>query len=133
MNISEKYVDFILNNHIPFKSFVEIPEPQLSGGSIMWQFGKKNVTIETNVTILARYTRSAKLLIKFDKYEVEKIFFISIDESPNHIFFKYEKMLSNLIYNRYFEDGRIEEIIALYKIEQDKIKDIIVNHIKIKK
>ena len=76
MSVTEKYINFILDNFIGDKIKVQLPKPYKEGvmrvklGFVVYQ--------EVQIEVLEKYTRSVKLKLLFDKYEVEQLVFIPI-------------------------------------------------------
>ena len=122
MELTKKYIEFILENVIDLEIKVILPEPREDGKAAFWKLGPriaKDITLE----VIEKYTRSVKFKIKFDKYEIEQLFFIPIESSPMSIREKLEKKLSNLVYNTFIEDGRRDEIKQMY---QDRRKNFAI-------
>ena len=96
MNITEKYVDFIIDNFIQDKIKVELPRIE-QDGRVFWI--KLGITAhqEVKIEVLDRYTRSVKLKLSFDEHEVEKLFFIPIESSPVSIENKFYKMVQKIV------------------------------------
>ena len=120
MSITEKYIDFILDNFIGDKIKVQLPKPD-KDGRVMWVKLGVVVYQEVRIEILEKYTRSVKLKLLFDKYEIEQLVFIPIESAPISIKEKFYDRIENLVYKTFFEDGRQEEISKMYEEKQNKI------------
>ena len=119
MSITEKYIDFILDNFIGSEIKVPLPKPykesvmRVKLGLVVYQ----GVQIE----VLEKYTRSVKLKLSFDKYEIEQLVFIPIESAPISIKEKFRKRVENLVWKAFFDDGRQDEIIKMYEQKQSMI------------
>lgn len=90
---------------------------------------------DIEVEIVETYTRSAKIRIKFDRYEDESIYYMSRKFGPEHILFQIESKMTDIVNNAFLDDNRIEEIAEKYfnaKTDQEIainkfIKKIILN------
>ena len=120
MGVTEKYINFILDNFIGDKIKVQLPKPD-KDGRVMWVKLGFIVYQEVRIEILEKYTRSVKLKLLFDKYEIEQLFFIPIESAPISIKEKFYNRIENLVYKTFFEDGRQEEISKMYEEKQNKI------------
>lgn len=118
MNVTEKYIDFILDNFIGSKIKVQLPKPYKEG--VMWVKLGFVVYQEVQIEVLEKYTRSVKLKLVFDKYETELLFFIPIESAPTSIKEKFYNKVEKLVYKTFFEDGRQEEISKMYEEKQNK-------------
>lgn len=118
MSVTEKYIDFILDNFIGDKIKVQLPKPYKEG--VMWVKLGFVVYQEVRIEVLEKYTRSVKLKLLFDKYEVEQLVFIPIESAPTSITGKFRNKVENLVYKAFFDDGRKEEISKMYEEKQNK-------------
>ena len=132
MSITEKYIDFILDNFIGDKIKVQLPKPD-KDGRVMWVELGVVVYQEVRIEILEKYTRSVKLKLLFDKYEIEQLVFIPIESAPTSIKEKFRNKVTNLVWKAFFDDGRQEEISKVYEEKQNKIFQTLklINHGKI--
>lgn len=113
MSVTEKYIDFILDNFIGSKIKVQLLKPYKEGGFRT----KLGVTIyqEVDIIVLEKYTRSVKLKLYFDQYEVEQLFFIPIESAPTSIKAKFYNKVEKIVFDTFLNDGRKEEIIKMYE------------------
>ena len=119
MSMTEKYVDFILDNFIGDKIKVQLPKPY-KDGRVMWVKLGFVVYREVEIEVLEKYTRSVKLKLSFDKYEVEQLVFIPIESAPTSIKNKFYNKVQTLVYETLFNDGRKDEISKMYEEKQNK-------------
>lgn len=119
MSITEKYIDFILDNFIGSSIKVQLPKPYKEG--VMWVKLGLVVYQEVQIEVLEKYTRSVKLKLSFDKYEIEQLVFIPIESAPTSIKNKFYNKVQTLVYKAFFDDGRQDEITKMYEEKQNKI------------
>lgn len=113
MTVTEKYIDFILDNFIGNNIKVQLPKPYKEG--VMWVKLGFIVYQEVQIEVLEKYTRSIKLKLSFDKYEIEQLVFIPVESAPTSITGKFRNKVENLVYKVFFDDGRQEEISKMYE------------------
>lgn len=118
VTLSEKYLDFILDNVISKSIKVNLPRP-MEDGKTFWVKLGPIVTIDVKLEVLEKYSRSAKFKVMFDCYEIERVFHIPLESAPTAIRDKLYHKLSNLVYNTFIENGRRDEIS---KMHEDKHK-----------
>ena len=117
MSITEKYIDFILDNFIGSEIKVPLPKPYKEG--VMWVKLGFVVYQEVQIEVLEKYTRSVKLKLSFDKYEIEQLVFIPIESAPISIKEKFRRRIENLVWKAFFDDGRQDEITKIYEQKQN--------------
>lgn len=120
MDLREKYIDFVLENVLGSNMKVQLPHPQ-EDGKLFWVKLGPVVYMDVELVVVEKYTRSAKFIFKFDKYEIEKIIFIPIESSPMSIKDKLYHTLSNLVFKTFNDDGRRDDIRQMY---EDKTKQL---------
>lgn len=120
VTLSEKYLDFVLDNVISKSIKVSIPRP-MEDGKTFWVKLGPIVTIDVKLEVLEKYSRSAKFKVMFDCYEIERVFHIPIESAPTAIRDKLYHKLSNLVYNTFIENGRRDEISKMYEENSRKI------------
>jgi hypothetical protein len=113
LTITQKYVNFILDNVIQDKVIVQLYKPCEDGKRMYVKLGP-TVHCKVNIEVLEKYTRSAKLKLTFDKYEVEEIFFIPYSSSPDSIDSKTRNKIEKIVNNTFTEDNRTEDIKEMY-------------------
>lgn len=118
MGVTEKYIDFILDNFIGNKIKVQLPKPYKE--DVMWVKLGFVVYQEVQIEVLEKYTRSVKLKCVFDRYETELLFFIPVESAPTSIKEKFYNKVEKVVYETFFNDGRKEEIFKMYEEKQNK-------------
>jgi hypothetical protein len=113
MELTKKYIDFMLENVIGSNIRVQLPNPQ-EDGKLFWTKLGPTVYMNVELEVIEKYTRSVIFKLKFDKYEVEKIIFIPIESSPMSIKEKLHNKIENLVYKTFLEDGREEDMKKMY-------------------
>ena len=78
------------------------------------------VHCKVQIEVIEKYTRSAKLKLTFDKYEVEEIFFIPFSSSPESIEGKIRTKIEKIVNKTYIDDNRTEDIKQMYE-QQSKL------------
>lgn len=119
MTITQKYVDFILENVIQDTVIVQLYKPQEDGARMYVKLGH-TVNRIVKINVVEKYTRSAKLKLTFDKYEVEELFFIPFSSSPESIEGKTRNKIEKIVNKTFIDDNRTEDIKQMY---DDRIKN----------
>ena len=119
MGVTNKYVDFILDNIIQDKVTVQLYKPFEDGARMYVKLGP-TVHRKVKIEVVEKYTRSAKLKLTFDKYEIEEIFFIPFSSAPESIEMKTRKKIESIVNKTYIDDNRTEDIKQMYE-EKRKI------------
>jgi len=114
MTITQKYVDFILDNIIQDSITVQLYKPYEDGSRVIVKLGP-TVYCNVEITVLEKYTRSAKLKLTFDKYEVEELFFIPFSSSPESIEGKTRTKIEKIVNKTFIDDNRTEDIKQMYE------------------
>lgn len=122
MELTKKYIDFMLENIIGTNMKVQLPSPQEDGRILYVKLGP-TVFMNVEFEVIEKYTRSVKFKFKFDKYEVEKLIFIPIESAPMSIKEKLNNTLEKLVYNTFVEDGRRDAIKQMYDDRRNRIND----------
>ena len=119
MTITQKYVDFILDNIIQDNITVQLYRPFEDGSRMYTKLGP-TVRCKVQIEVIEKYTRSAKLKLTFDKYEVEELFFIPFNSSPESIEKKTQNKIEKIVNKTFIDDNRTEDIKQMYE-EKRKI------------
>jgi hypothetical protein len=119
MTITQKYVDFILDNIIQDTITVQLYKPFEDGSRMVTKIGP-TVHCKVKIEVLEKYTRSAKLKLTFDKYEVEELFFIPFSSSPESIEGKTRTKIEKIVNQTFVDDNRTEDIKQMYE-QQSKL------------
>lgn len=114
MTITQKYVDFILDNIIQDTITVQLYKPFEDGSRMYTKLGP-TIRCKVRIDIVEKYTRSAKLKLTFDKYEVEELFFIPFSSSPESIEGKTRTKIEKIVNKTFIDDNRTEDIKQMYE------------------
>lgn len=114
MTITQKYVDFILDNILQDTITVQLYKPLETGARMYVKLGP-TVHCQVKIKVLEKYTRSAKLKLTFDKYEVEELFYIPFSSSPESIEGKTRTKIEKIVNQTYIDDNRTEDIKQMYE------------------
>ena len=129
MTATEKYRDFILDNFIRDSIKVKLPKPT-EDGRLMWVKIGLSVSIDVKLAVVEKYTRSAKIKLIFDRYEVEQLFFFPLESAPTKIQERFEEKLSEIVCKTFFDDDRHEDVLRMYKEREGKFYSKIVSIVK---
>ena len=122
----KRYVEFICNE-IPQQLNILLYIPNSIKNEVYIPKIGPKVWCTTDIEIIEKYTRSAKFKLKFDKYEVEDIFFMSHHKGPNRLLDEIYIKIEKLVNKTFIEDGRELEIEERYKLQKEKINKIFSN------
>jgi hypothetical protein len=114
MTITQKYVEFILDNIIQDTIRVQLYKPFEDGSRMYVKLGPA-VHCKVQIEVVEKYTRSAKLKLTFDKYEVEELFFIPFSSSPDSIEKKTQNKIEKIVNKTFIDDNRTEDIKQMYE------------------
>jgi hypothetical protein len=132
MGVTNKYVDFILDNIIQDSITVQLYKPFEDGSRMYVKLGPM-VHCKVQIEVIEKYTRSAKLKLTFDKYEHEDIFFIPFSSSPDSIEIKTRKKIEKIVNKTFIDDDRTEDINQMYKDKYKNFAESLSNFISEKK
>jgi len=124
MTITQKYVEFILDNIIQDSIRVQLYKPYEDGSRMYVKLGP-TVHCKVQIEVLEKYTRSVKLKLTFDKYEHEDIFFIPFSSSPDSIEKKTQNKIEKIVNKTFIDDNRTEDIKQMYEERHTQIGEII--------
>jgi hypothetical protein len=124
MTVTQKYVDFILDNIIQDTITVQLYKPFEDGSRMYVKLGP-TVHCKVQIEVVEKYTRSAKLKLTFDKYEVEELFFIPFSSSPDSIENKTRNKIEKIVNKTFIDDNRTEDIKQMYAERLVQIGEII--------
>jgi len=119
MTFIQKYVDFILDNIIQDNIRVQLYKPFEDGSRMITKIGP-TVHCKVKIEVIEKYTRSAKLKLTFDKYEIEELFFIPFSSSPESIEGKTRTKIEKIVNQTFIDDNRTEDIKQMYE-QQHKL------------
>ena len=123
--VTEKYRDFILENFIEDSIRVQLPKIDEEGRAWNVKLGLSTY-ITVNIEVIEKYSRSFKDKLKFDKYEIEQLFFIPLDSSPPSIKEKFVNKIEKIVVNTLGH----EEIRRLNKEREDMFYGKIYSAVK---
>ena len=123
--VTEKYRDFILENFIEDSIRVQLPKIDEEGRAWNVKLGLSTY-ITVNIEVIEKYSRSFKAKLKFDKYEIEQLFFIPLDSSPPSIKEKFVNKIEKIVVNTLGH----EEIRRLNKEREDMFYGKIYSAVK---
>jgi hypothetical protein len=129
MTATEKYRDFILDNFIRDSIKVKLPKPT-EDGRLMWVKIGLSVSIDVKLEVIEKYTRSAKIKLIFDRYEVEQLFFFPLESAPTKIQERFEEKLSEIVCKTFFDDDRHEDVLRMYKEKRNSFNISALNKLK---
>ena len=132
MTVTQKYIDFILDNIIQDTIRVQLYKPFEDGSRMYVKLGP-TVHCKVRIDIVEKYTRSAKLKLTFDKYEVEELFFIPFSSSPESIEGKTRNKIEKIVNQTYIDDNRTEDIKQMYEQQSKLLGEAISQMINKKK
>lgn len=124
MMVTQKYVEFILD-YLGDSFKAELYEPQEKGKYISWKLGPI-ISIPVKIEILNKYTRSANLRLSFDKYQVDDLFFMPLNSSPDSILNKVNKKIVKIVNKTLIDDGREDEIKKMYDDKRAFISELFI-------
>ena len=124
MTITQKYVDFILDNIIQDNITVQLYKPFEDGSRMYTKLGP-TVRCKVEIEIVEKYTRSAKLKLTFDKYEVEELFFIPFSSSPDSIEKKTQNKIEKIVNKTFIDHNRTEDIKQMYEAQRKLLSESI--------
>ena len=134
-SVMERYVSFICDE-IPTSKRIRInPPPPKEDGELGYSIMPKigpwiNRMVE--VEIVEKYTRSAKIRLKFDSYTDESIYYMSRRKGPEILIHEISEKISKIVNARYKAENRTEDIREEYsnlqniyiKIQEKINKDV---------
>ena len=124
MTITQKYVDFILDNIIQDNITVQLYKPFEDGSRMYTKLGP-TVRCKVQIEVVEKYTRSAKLKLTFDKYEVEELFFIPFSSSPDSIEKKTQNKIEKIVNKTFIDHNRTEDIKQMYEAQRKLLSESI--------
>ena len=123
--VTEKYRDFILENFIEDNIRVQLPKIDEEGRAWNVKLGLSTY-ITVNIEVIEKYSRSFKAKLKFDKYEIEQLFFTPLDYSPPRIKEKFVNKVEKIVVDTLGQ----EEIKSLNKEREDIVYSKIASAVK---
>ena len=118
--LSEKYRDFVLDNVVEDNIKVVLPKPTEDGKLMRILIGV-SVSINVKLEVVERYSRSTKIKLIFDRYEVEQLFFFPLNSAPNTIKEKIYNKIAEIVSDTFFGDNRHEDVLRMFKEKEEMI------------
>jgi len=122
LSVMERYVAFICSELPKTRRVLLNPPPPMENGEYGYKRMSKigpHVYMETTIEIVETYTRSAKLCVKFEDYQMNDIFYMSRHKGPDKLFEEIDKKIEKIINRTLIDDGRQEWVREQYKIKSD--------------
>lgn len=113
--IGEKYVKFICGE-LPKEILVSLDPPEDLKEKIP-RFSKLNMLpkIRVDISVIESYTRSTKLLLKFNGIESEFIFYIPLSKSPYYILNGLHNKVGKKVNQIIIQEGKGDMVRERYK------------------
>ena len=122
LSVMERYVAFICSELPKTKRVLLTPPPPMENGEYgykrMSKFGP-HVYMMVDIEIVEKYTRSAKLRIKFEDYQKTDIFYMSRHKGPDKLLEEIGMKIHKIVNSTLVDDGRQEWVREQYKIKSD--------------
>jgi hypothetical protein len=125
MTTTEKYRDFILENFIGGNLRVQLPKIDEEGRAWNVKLGLSTY-VKVDIEVIEKYSRSFKVVLKFNGFEVEQLFFIPLESAPTSIKEKFVDKVEKLVVDTLGQ----EEIKRLNKEREEKIYSKIASAVK---
>jgi len=122
LSVMERYVAFICSELPKTRRVLLTPPPPMENGEYGYKRMSKvgpHVYMETTIEIVETYTRSAKLCVKFEDYQMNDIFYMSRHKGPDKLLEEIDKKINKIVNRTLIDDGRQEWVREQYKIESD--------------
>jgi hypothetical protein len=122
LSVMERYVAFICGELPKTRRVLLNPPPPMENGEYGYKRMSKigpRVYMETTIEIVEKYTRSAKLCVKFEDYQMNDIFYMSRHKGPDKLLEEIDKKIDKIVNRTLIDDGRQEWVREQYKIKSD--------------
>ena len=122
LSVMERYVAFICSELPKTRRVLLTPPPPMENGEYGYKRMSKigpHVYMETTIEIVETYTRSAKLCVKFEDYQMNDIFYMSRHKGPDKLLEEIDKKIDKIVNRTLIDDGRQEWVREQYKIKSD--------------
>jgi hypothetical protein len=120
LSVMERYVAFICSELPKTRRVLLNPPPPMENGELGYKRTIKigpHVYMETTIEIVETYTRSAKLCVKFEDYQMNDIFYMSRHKGPDKLLEEIDKKIDKIVNRTLIDDGRQEWVREQYKIK----------------
>ena len=122
LSVMERYVAFICGELPKTRRVLLTPPPPMENGEYGYKRMSKigpRVYMETTIEIVETYTRSAKLCVKFEDYQMNDIFYMSRHKGPDKLLEEIDKKIDKIVNRTLIDDGRQEWVREQYKLKSD--------------
>lgn len=122
LSVMERYVAFICSELPKTRRVLLTPPPPMENGEYGYKRMSKigpRVYMETTIEIVETYTRSAKLCVKFEDYQMNDIFYMSRFQGPDKLLEEIDKKIDKIVNRTLVDDGRQEWVREQYKIKSE--------------
>jgi hypothetical protein len=122
LSVMERYVAFICGELPKTRRVLLTPPPPMENGEYGYKRLSKigpHVYMETTIEIVEKYTRSAKLCVKFEDYQMNDIFYMSRHKGPDKLLEEIDKKIDKIVNRTLIDDGRQEWVREQYKIKSE--------------
>jgi len=122
LSVMERYVAFICSELPKTRRVLLTPPPPMENGEYGYKRMSKigpHVYMMVDIEIVEKYTRSAKLCVKFEDYQMNDIFYMSRHKGPDQLLEEIDKKIDKIVNKTLIEDGRQEWVREQYKIKSD--------------
>jgi hypothetical protein len=123
LSVMERYVAFICSELPKTRRVLLNPPPPMENGEYGYKRINKigpHVYMYVEIEVVEKYTRSAKLCIKFEDYQMNDIFYMSRHKGPDKLLEEIDKKIHKIVNRTLFDDGRQEWVREQYKIRSEK-------------
>jgi hypothetical protein len=123
VSVMERYVAFICSELPKTRRVLLTPPPPMENGEYGYKRISKigpHVYMYVEIEVVEKYTRSAKLCIKFEDYQMNDIFYMSRRKGPDKLLEEIDKKIEKIVNRTLIDDGRQEWVREQYKIRSEK-------------
>jgi hypothetical protein len=122
LSVMERYVAFICSELPKTRRVLLTPPPPMENGEYGYKRMSKigpHVYMMVDIEIVETYTRSAKLCVKFEDYQMNDIFYMSRHKGPDKLLEEIDKKIDKIVNRTLIDDGRQEWVREQYKIKSE--------------
>jgi hypothetical protein len=122
LSVMERYVAFICSELPKTRRVLLNPPPPMENGEYGYKRMSKigpHVYMPVEIEIVETYTRSAKLCVKFEDYQMNDIFYMSRHKGPDKLLEEIDKKIDKIVNRTLIDDGRQEWVREQYKIKSE--------------
>lgn len=124
LSVMERYVAFICGELPKTRRVLLTPPPPMENGEYGYKRMSKigpHVYMPVEIEIVETYTRSAKLCVKFEDYQMNDIFYMSRHKGPDKLLEEIDKKIDKIVNRTLVDDGRQEWVREQYKIKSVEV------------